>query len=723
MSTSRAKLVCAAMLGATLLFPMATVANAEGVDIPSEATHLGQPLQDVSLVGGEAAMDPDGVPRIWSAVSGEPARLIAVHALTGEVLFNQELPGSSSSYSVIVAENGDVYTSTNTNGHLYRLAWGSEEIEDLGLVAEGQTFAWDITEGDDGRIYGSTFPGAELYAFDPETGEFQQYGQITDVTQQGRTVGAVGDKVYFGTMDPGELFEVDIDTGEATAIPLPEGAAGDDGRVSLYDINEVDGKLYVRMGTDIKWAPLYEYDPATGEWGNSIDQVAGLELPGAGPDGELYVMRDMALTAWDPASGEFEETSLRYEGRVHNYRGVGWVDLGDPEWPGQTLVGFFWRGEMWRYNPATGKSELTQLQLPGEPIDILSLEGEPGGDIWAGGYLGGFGLVDAESGDVEFNRFSQTEVMVEHEGKLLVGAYPDARGYVYDPSLPLNDPDYAPNPDGGETNPVKLWDAKDHDGLAQDRVFALTAMDGKVYGALGPKGAAYGGALAISDLVSGETEFVHGIAEGRALTSLAAEDGILYAGTWIFGGTGASATEPPQSEGTVLAYDVASGEVLWETVPVAGVRTVTGATLDDDGRLWVQADGTLLEIDRETGEPVTVVALTEVGHMDSATWPFTGRGVQFDETTGMLYVSIGQQLFRVDPDTGDHELLGAFPYRIFTVLADGRIAMSEGGDLYVWEPPAPEGADEPGDPDPSEPTDPEPSEPGKDKPGLPSTGV
>ncbi|SDS06105.1 PQQ-binding-like beta-propeller repeat protein [Jiangella sp. DSM 45060] len=665
--------------------PAAAVAPAAAA---AEPVPLGAPLSDVNLIGGAVATTPDGVPTVYGVTNGEPARLTAADARTGEILLTTPLPGASSSYSVITLDGGDVYISANSNGHLYRLPWGAGAVEDLGQVAPGQTFAWDITEGPDGRVYGVTYPGARLYAYDPDTREYQDYGAVAADTQQGRTIASYGGKLYVGTMTRAHLVEVDPATGDQREIALPPASDPGNDLTSVFDVNVAGDRLYVRIGTDIKYAPLYEYDPATGTWGASLDTVAGLELPAPGPDGELYVMRTNTLTAWDPATGDVTPTSLRYEGRVYNYRGAGWADLGDPEWPGLTLTGFFWRGELWRYNPRTGRGEVARTEVPGEPIEIVSLEPATGGGVWAGGFLGGFAHVDTATGASRFNRFSQTEYLYDDGDSVWVGAYPDARGYRYDPDAAFNDPDYAPGPPGTPVNPVKLWDFKQHTANPQDRVFALLPLDDVVVAATGPKGSTFGGSVAVSDRATGETRFLDDLSPDRALTSLAASaDGAtVYAGTWVYGGTGSP--DPVQSDGTVLAFDPVSGDVRWQVTPVPGAPAYVATTVDAAGRLWTLAGSALVELDPATGATLRTVQLGDPLPSGRKTWPHQAGIVETVPGADAVYVSVGGRLYCVYGATGAAEDLGAFAYSSFTVLDDGDLAMASGPELFRWTPPA-----------------------------------
>lgn len=129
--------------------------------------------------------------------------------------------------------------------------------------------------------------------------------------------------------------------------------------------------------------------------------------------------------------------------------------------------------------------------------------------------------------------------------------------------------------------------------------------------------------LAVADLATGESQMVDGLAPDRALTSLATDGETLFAGTWIFGGTGSS--NPPAKEGSMLAIDPDTFAVKWQTTPVPGATSYVGAQLDGDGRLWALAENTLVEVDPATGEQVRTVELDATFGSGSPVFPHVSR--------------------------------------------------------------------------------------------------
>ncbi|AYY13967.1 hypothetical protein EF847_15935 [Actinobacteria bacterium YIM 96077] len=650
-----------------------------------EPVSLGSPLTDVNMVGAQVFTRNDGVPMLCGVTSGSPASVSGVDARTGELLFSEPLPGASGSYGAIVGPDGLVYLGSQSNGLLFRVDPSDGTVEELGRPLAGETYVWELVVGDDGQLFGVTYPGARLFRYNPETGDVHDYGSVVSDTKYARAVEATGGSVYVGTSRGVHLLRVDPGTGDIRELGLPDGVEAGDVGTSVWEVNASGGLLYVRLGDDIKYSPLYAFDPSTEEWIASLDNVAGLHMAEPGPDGRVYVMHDNELTGWDPHTGETTSTGLLYPGRVWNYRGVGWVELDDPDWPGQTLTGWFWRGEMWRYNPQTGQHSMTDgATVPGEPRDVLSLVTTHDGAVLAGGFLAGFARVDPDDATTDFNRFSQTESLLDDGESVWVGAYPDARGYQYDPDEPWNSSEYSPGPPGTPENPVKIWDLKGHDD-PQDRVFAIARAGQYIVAGTGPAGPTFGGALVVHDTEADDYRVTAAELGDRAVCDLAVDGGVVYAGTWIHGGSGAP--EPPETEGNLFAYDPGSDQILWSATPVPGAASYAGVHIDRDGLLWTIADTTLAEIDPETGEAIRTVELGD-RPAGGRTFPNTVAILREAPDAPALYVKSAGRLWRVWTRTGAVEDLGLSGYRLFTVLPDGSLVLADAEELFRWDPPA-----------------------------------
>ncbi|MCT2586912.1 OmpL47-type beta-barrel domain-containing protein [Actinophytocola gossypii] len=682
------------LLAAALVPPVAGVAGLAAPvahafparrDATGEPEPLAVPITDVNLIGAQVLTGADGVPLLCGVTTGAPAKVSTVNARTGELLFSEPLPGAGGSYATAVGQDGLVYVGTYSNSHLYRVDPWAGTVEDLGAPLAGETFLFALASGPDARLYGGTYPGTRVFSYDVRTGDVRDYGPVATGTKYARTIAVFGDALYVGTERGVHLVRLDPDTGDLRELPLPAGIEPGDPGLSVWEVNVAGDRLYARIGADIKHSTLYVLDPATETWTAELANVAGLQLPPPGQDGEVYVMHDNELTAWNPATGQVTGTGLVYPGRVWNYRGVGWVELDDPEWPGRTLTGWFWRGEVWRYNPSTGRHSVTEgSTVPGEPADVLSLTTARDGTILAGGFLAGLARVDPADASVEFHRFSQTESLLDDGESVWIGAYPDARGYRYDPDLPWNSPEYSPGPPGAAENPAKVWDL--HDAVdPQDRVFAIARVGDRVVAATGPRGPLFGGALVVHHTGSGESS-VRSAGLGELTTcDLAVIGDVVYGGTWIQGGSGAP--EPPLTEGDVYAYDPVADRVLWRSRPVPGATGYVAVVADRGGRLWVLGDTTLAEIDPVDGSALRTIRLGDTLG-GGRTFPNSVAILREAPDAPLLYAKSANRLWRVWTDTGAVEDLGLTGYGLFTVLPDGTLALARDEQVFHWRPPA-----------------------------------
>ena len=685
------------LAGSLDVTPPGAIPAFTGTRVASQAVSMGKPIDEITAIGGTVVNDPDGTPVIFSVTNGKPAVLNKINASTGRLIWAKELPPAGGSYAVVRDAKGDIYIgSVSSSGYFYRVRAGSDEVENLGIPVPGETFLWDLAVGDGGMIYGSTFPGAKLWSYDTTTGAVRDYGTLLEGAKQGRNVAYHEGMIYVGLMTPAKLYAVDVATGAKTEIPMPTGADTSDPMLSVFDVDVVDGTLYMRVGLDIKSTPLYAYDLATKTWKDwSVPEVSGLMIPDSDPNpatkGLLYVMSNGELSALDPATGTVKGTGLK----GGNFRGVGWVTLDDPQWPGQTLTGLFATGQMWRYNPETGRTWLqptAEVEVKGSQALLLELEPAARGGVWFGGYLAGFGHADLDltaAGPEDARRNfggSQTESLYDDGQRLWLGQYPDARVYSGPNTIDVQSQQMA-------------WTMKNSEGLPQDRQPGVIANDRWVVGVTGPKLTSFGGSMGVIDRttcgdrkVNGMTEVsatnctyrkLEGLSPDRGFTSVTLDGDTAYATSWILGGTGAA--NPPQSEGQVIAYDLATGERKWAVSPVRGAKSYVGATVDSRGGVWALGETSVVQLDPATGKTMRIITMPGSQAITSQTFPALVGGMQLVPGTDRLLVKAASTLYEVSTATGEVINRGPFPYRAMAVNEAGLVFLTSDTELLKWQ--------------------------------------
>lgn len=660
------KRVIVAALVSVLVACGLPVANADPGPVGPRS--LGVPLQDVLLIGGTVGSMPDGRRVIWSASSGTPAYLNAVDPTSGAPLLTAALPGSSGAYGVEQAPDGSVYVGTYGAGRLYRLAPGATEVEDLGVPIAGETYVWSIVVAPDGTVYGGTSPGGKVFSWNPTTRAFRDFGTMQPGETYVKSIAYAGGKIYAGGYVSWGITELDPATGAKRQLALPPGMTSPAGKV-VNDLRAYGNFLYAREGTPP--GPLRLYDLAAGAWVHTVEGAAGLDVTPPGPDGRVWFFKQFEagsaeLIAFDPVSRSEERTGLKAYGRIVNTRGIGW--------DGDSVVGLFWRGMMFRHNTATGENQMLRSTVAGQPTPILALASGPPGTVYAGGFLqGGISTVSTQDGAATYNRFSQVEALLPTQRGLVIGAYPDARVYRWDQNEDWYSSEYSDEAPSGTENPVKFLDLKPN---VQSRPQGLAEVAGKLVIGSTPSGDTLGGTLSVLDGQTGAVvRLMDDFVVDEGITSLAAgERDVVFGSTTVAGGL--STTPPTQDRATVFAYDVKRNKKLWEVNPSAAAKTISAVAVDDCGRLWAVVDGDVLQLDPRTGRTIRTLD-TFAGH--------TGAGqLAFDDRGRTLYALVGGSKV-VEVDTGNGRWKPLFEQQALRmVYNDGELIFSRDAELIAW---------------------------------------
>jgi hypothetical protein len=280
--------------------------------------------------------------------------------------------------------------------------------------------------------------------------------------------------------------------------------------------------------------------------------------------------------------------------------------------------------------------------------------------------------VSTKDGTAEYNRFSQIESLLPTRDGLVIGAYPDARVYRYDPAKPFYSAEYSDEAPSGEENPVKLLDLKPH---VQSRPQGLATTAGKVVIGSTPSGDTLGGTLSVLDTKTGAVSLViDNFVTDEGITAMTAGRGVVYGATTVAGGL--STTPPTQDRATVFAYDVVHNKKLWEANPSAAAKTISAVTMDARGRLWTVVDGDVLRLDPRTGRTLRTFD-TYAGH--------TGAGqLALDAKGTTLYALVGgEHVVTVDTNRGKwRPLFDQTALRM--VYNAGDLIFANNAELIAW---------------------------------------
>ncbi|NUP02266.1 MAG: hypothetical protein HOW71_43660 [Nonomuraea sp.] len=639
------------ILATALLIALSLTAPAQAETAAAPPTGCGfKSLGTLPLTGATTAgtaLDaghPDG-PRVYSVTSSAsgPAVLGIRDALDGRLLAERPLPLALGSWAVTVAPDHSVYVggynaTAGAMGRLYRYTPATDQVTELGIPIASETFVWTVAASPDGSaVYGGTSPTGKLFRHDTATGRTTDLGTPVPGDQFVRdlAVGADG-TLYAGVGAASMKIAVLAPDGTLRQVVQPpiQGAG------YAYDVDVTGRLLLARFVTSSGENPMGVYDLDKGEWKDVVEDVDNLTVGGGRHGHDLYLFQHDELVRYDLGNGQI--TRLGFTGYGEGAaRPLGWV--------GHTLVGTSSTGRIWHYDRKSGKGELLDGTLTGQPVSVRSLGTGPDGRVYAGGFFtGGLAAYDPATGESQYwPNVGQSEGIVTHKGKLYLGVYPGARIYEFD---------------GGA--PRLLLGLG---GQEQDRPFAMvSAGDWLAFGTV-PKSGTLGGALGLLDPATGRSVVRRDLIPGHSVIGLAYRDGVVYGATSAFGGT-----STPQGEAVAFAYDLATDSLKWRSTPVPGDLALGSIAFDGEGRLWGLSPDALFELDPQTGRTVRTVK-HQTYPWATATQVWLDTNLVFHK--GFLWGKVQGKVYRIDPETMALTLV-ARPISNLLLGPDGHLYLS-----------------------------------------------
>ncbi len=447
----------------------------------------------------------------------------------------------------------DPYTNSGMTTYNYKLSGG----------IDNSTTAFDLEFDDEGNVYFGTFSMGYVVRYNPKTDKFSKVGgeihpdagyacgiEIKD----GYLYAAVsGDRNTDGKKIA-EVVKIDLKTdkvvsrldimeqfGDTEVMVRGAGICGDTlfmGGASMKGFVAIDINTMTLKDYDIPKA--ISYAPT-----EVIDGKCYMFVPGYGM--YLYDSADDSMTVIDGMDSAVVGFRAQKNSSV--------TLSNNPLFPGTSYITNSGTG-IKIYNMQTKQvftPDLYDDKKDGSGQIIRTIvAGEPGDEHI---YVGGFNThncakVNVNNGEnMIFEATSaQTDVMLWHEGVLYVGNY-NAGNVV---RINFDDPD---------RNVIMITMKSMYN---QARVHALAAGDNYLFAGTIPDAFLYGGCLVVINLETQERIVEQNLIPNQSITSLAYNDGIVFGGSSVSGGTGSQGSATGTESAVIFAYDVEKKEKVAE---------------------------------------------------------------------------------------------------------------------------------------------------------------
>jgi len=616
--------------------------------------NLGPQISATTLQGSTFTKDPKGNVLACTVLRGVPAKLVVFDITKPDPILVLPLKGAEGAWNATTASDGSVYAGTDPNGHLYRYIPGEDTIHDLGQVP-GDTWVWNVMPGKDGEIFAATYPGCRIVRYHPRDGfKDLSRGPLVEKENYARAVAydPKRNKIFAGVGSHAHLIEFDPATGAKTEF-LPKQYADQE---FVYGVRVANDHLYANVTNANK---CLVYNLVTRKFEDTLDGPGGqLVLTQSPTDNRVFYSNGNNIFAYDPTKKDAPEKLFT----CPSARAITFLD-------DNTLAAFTYRAQLVRCNTATRDHTSTTLNAPSEPVPIQSICLGPDNRIWTGGYLsGGNAAYDPETNRSEqYKGLSQAESMVTLDKTLYLGIYPHARFYAYDSTKPWN----------GKSNPHHLGDIEN-----QSRpMTALAVKDlNQIFFGTIPEYGLLGGGIAVIDCATDKLSFHHDIIPNQSITALAYSDGVIIAGTSIWGGLG---IQPSEKEAKLFVWDPRDNKKAFETVPVPHAAIISKLIVGPDKKIWGFADGTLFVFDPAARKIVSRDELFPPDKTKASKW----RGAFFVlHPNGNIYGTLANKLFRLDPATKKLTILREQESDLLTVDNNGHLYFRDRINLWQFTP-------------------------------------
>lgn len=622
---------------------------------PVKMEYLGAPCRAKNVLAGRVVTDRHSQ-REWLVLTNMNEKshmeliFIDFHSNTGRVY---RAPAGAGAWALEEVPGDRLIVGTYFDGQfmvfdLKKMAF----VKSVGFP--GESYIWNLAMGRDGRIYGGTYGGGKLGAFDLRSYTVEDCGAPAPPNMYLRYVSATPDGrilCSFGMEKPTTLL---YDPATKQFSPVPPQLQGVSMAVTWNGYFLAGNRAFQGEALEeVKPIPFPTPPVEKGGWG--VDTYMTTQ-------DTLYLRQGYALYRFkkgDSALTLVADIDLR-GGRPLAGTREGW------------LVGV--RGQdYFVLKPGDKELRLRPIPVESEPRPTHFLEADDRGRVWGG------------------PTFGQTLFWLDPRTKKAVNTSTicDAGGEVYDVTFHKGNV-YAAAYAGGDIvkyNPDEPWDQWNNknpktiasvgkNGYIRPTGGIITGPDGKLYSGWMAKYGTYGGAVAITDPETGQTELIENPLGEQAVVGLAVDERFAYIGTSL------GANGLPNKTGEAPRFgilDLKTRQVVF-TQEFAGHAHVGGIVYDaQTRRVTVVVGGRLRLFDTERR---AFVELPQDGLPGVNGGAIQGRG------DGKVYYASGKTVVELDMATGKATRVGEAPNSIthIAVGGDGTVYAACGADVYRYRP-------------------------------------
>ena len=605
---------------------------------------------------GAIQTNANGENEVYFVTNGLPGTFYVVDGETGKLKFSEAIPNTEATWAMTVGSDKNVYFASTMNGTLYRYLPVEKKVESLGYNS-ADNWVWDIEEID-GKIYGGTYNSethGKLFEYDIATKETRNYGAVQSGQQYVRGIAVDEEYIYAGLGTTVQLFKVNRKTGEKTEIIIP-GETGTGAINSIADVFKINNKLFVSVST----INMIVLDLET----NTIDskfQYSNMISEPYPEDPNLIYYKDATkLYKYDISAKKSTEIPLELPlPDTTRVKDISWIKMNSGEKAGKTVLAMVTQyGEYILYDPIDHWVSFVELEIDPQPVRIQGIEVGFDGRLYMGGYQRGMSIYNPFTNNIDVNvsSFAQPEGIGFLNDKVYYGTYVSAIMYSYDPTKPIT---LNENPE------------LEYQITHQDRPFAITSGDNKLFVGTVPDYGFLGGALAIFDEATDTWKQYDQVVKNQSIIGLAYKNGLLYGGTTVWGGLG---IEPSEPEAKIFVWDVEKGQKIDEfTLDIPGIdevpRMISEISFGPDGLLWGAVDGTIFAMDVDTKEIIKSKMIRPSTYNTSKWMPFHLRWAP----DGLLYTTLSRKVIAVDPETLEYKIIVSDFLNSMTIGIDGSI--------------------------------------------------